>query len=46
MAHYCQSSNLASVLFDGQKNIFLHFLALFLRSSAASAKVGEEHITI
>ena len=38
--HCCQSSNLASVLFDGQKNTFQHFLTLFLRSLAASAKVS------
>ena len=32
MAHCCQNNNLASILFDGKKNTFLHFLNLFSKN--------------
>ena len=34
MAHGCQIRNLVSILFNKTKNIFLCFLALFLRSKS------------
>ena len=34
MACYCQSSKLASILFDGKRNTILPFLNLFRRSKS------------
>ena len=37
MAHCCQNSNLAVILFDGKKNTFLNFLKLFSKSKKKTA---------